>query len=101
MTLKITSNGQPYGSHVELDGRNLDGFVTEVSWRHRAGDIPRAEIALGLIELEAAGAVVRVVAPNGKDVRRIEYMDGSVDEFVEQPKGGETKSAAVAGGRVR
>lgn len=102
MRLKITSDGTPRGTTIlSDDGTSLGDLVSALSWRHDAGNLPVLEATLGLIELEVDGQA-RVLAPSGKAVRRIEYDDGSVDEFGETPTSVEAaKSLALGNPAVR
>ena len=85
MNVKITSNGEPCGTSVtDGAGRNLDNMVTAVRWSHRAGELPRAEIDLSLIEFEVSGQAA-IVGPGGRRVRRIEYEDGTMEDFSIEP----------------
>jgi len=80
VNVKITSDGEGFGTHVQTeDGREIDG-VTEIVWRAVAGDICRADVSLSFITLSGA-ADARMIGPNGKEVRRIEYADGTSEEF--------------------
>lgn len=81
MKIKITSDGTPYGTRLTAeDGGEIEGAVA-VTWRASANDpMARAEVELDFIELNGI-AEARMIGPGGKEVRRIEYADGSVDEF--------------------
>lgn len=82
MKIRISGEGSAYGSRV-TDGAGLviEG-VRAVSWRHEAGEPPKAEVELLFVPLHLAGEVdARMLGPSGKEVRRIEYADGSVDEY--------------------
>ena len=84
MKVKIVSDGQPGGTKVLTDdGQDISSCVGGVIWRHRAGEVPEAELELVLIPFEGV-ASAKVIAPNGKAVRRIEYEDGTIDEFPEE-----------------
>lgn len=81
MKVKITSNGDPFGTRITTgDGGDISDRVKAVSWRHDASSLPTAELELSLIQFEVEGEAA-MVAPNGKRVRRIEYEDGSADTF--------------------
>lgn len=79
MHVKIISDGTPCGTKVETaDGTAVKG-LTEITFRAQINDINRAELHLACAGIEAeAEATVHVA---GKEVRRIEYADGTVDEF--------------------
>jgi hypothetical protein len=102
MNVKIIATGEPCGTRVLTeDGTDITDNVTAVVWRHEGGgSIPTAEVTIGLIEIEAAG-VARMVAPNGKAIARIEYADGSADDYpTDLPQGAVHKVTAMDG-RVR
>jgi hypothetical protein len=42
---------------------------------------PQAEVEIALMRIDADGVEATLVAPNGKAIRRIEYVDGTFDEF--------------------
>jgi hypothetical protein len=78
----VTIKSSPEGGTRILtdDGRDISNQVSSVSWSHEAQDIARAELQLAFIEVDAV-AEARMIGPGGKDVRRIEYADGTVDEY--------------------
>lgn len=81
MNVKIVSDGQ-IGTRVELpDGTPLAG-VMSITWRAAVSDFARADIELCIIEIDAV-AQARFYGPSGKEIRRIEYTDGSTDEYPE------------------
>jgi hypothetical protein len=82
MKIRIAGEGSAFGSRVtDNAGRVLDG-VRSVTWRHEAGEPPRAEVELMFVPLDLIDEVeARMIGPAGKEVRRIEYADGSVDEY--------------------
>lgn len=77
MNVKIVSDEA--GTKVlTRDGVEVEG-VASIVFRAELNDINRAELqlAVGEIEVEAEASVF----VRGKEVRRIEYADGSTDEF--------------------
>lgn len=82
MKIRISGEGSAFGSQItDGAGRVLDG-VRAVSWRHEAGEPPQAEVELLFVPLHLADEVdARMLGPSGKEVRRIEYADGSVDDY--------------------
>lgn len=79
MRVKIVSGGVAAGTKItDEEGRELD-WVTAVTWRAEVDDICRAQIELGAMEVEVEGEATFYV--KGKPVRRIEYADGTVDEY--------------------
>ncbi len=77
MNVKIVSDEA--GTKVlTRDGVPIEG-LSGISFRAELNDINRAELqlAVGEIEVEAEASVF----VRGKEVRRIEYADGSTDEF--------------------
>lgn len=78
----ITIKSGPKGGTriTTADGRDISNQVSGVSWSHDVDDIARAELRLSFIEIEAV-AEARMLGPGGKDVRRIEYADGTSDEY--------------------
>lgn len=81
MKVRIVSDGSIMGTRVEgPDGIDLGRIIDRVDFQHSGGDIPRADLSLTMVEFEYEGRA-RMVGPNGKAVRRIEYQDGTVDTF--------------------
>lgn len=81
MRVRIEATGEPGGTRLLTDdGRDLSDCVTAVAWWHKAGEIPKAELTMDLIPLTGV-CDAKLVAPNGKVVKKIEYEDGTVDEF--------------------
>lgn len=79
MRLKIESDGSTCGTKITAeDGSEIR--ATELVFRHKGGEIPTAEVTLHFVDLTASVSA-RMVGPNGKDVRRIEYMDGTEERF--------------------
>lgn len=63
------------------DGKEIKG-ITSLSLRATAQGAV-ADVELMFIDISAVNAPARIVGPSGKEVRRIEYADGSVEEFGE------------------
>lgn len=79
MHVKITSDGTSYGTKVHTaEGTPVEG-LTEVVFRAVVHDINRAELHLHVAGIEAEAEAAVYVA--GKEVRRIEYVDGTVTDF--------------------
>lgn len=79
MNIKIASGGAAYGTKVTTaDGAEVGG-LTAITFRAQVGDINRAELelAVGEIEVEAKARIF----VRGKQVLRIDYADGTFDEF--------------------
>lgn len=78
----VTIKSSPDGGTRILteDGQDISSQVSSVVWSHEAQDIARAELRLAFIEVDAV-AEARMIGPGGKDVRRIEYADGTIDEY--------------------
>lgn len=77
VTIKSSAEGTQI---LTEDGRDLASAVYSASWSIESNDFARAELRLGLVEIEAV-AEARMIGPGGKEVRRIEYADGTVDEY--------------------
>jgi hypothetical protein len=81
MDIKIEADGGPCGTRVlTVDGQDITSLVDGVAWEHRAGEIPRVRLHLALMPLHGVG-LASMVGPGGKEVRSIEYADGTRDEF--------------------
>lgn len=81
MRVKIEADGEPLGTRIYADdGKDITDHATEVVWRHRAGELPTAEVTLCCTPISGHGHA-RMVGPNGKDVRMIQYMDGTEERF--------------------
>lgn len=79
MNVKIVSGASPFETKVTTaDGAEIEG-LTGVDVHIHIEDINRAKLHLAIAEVEveaAAGVYVR-----SREVRRIEYADGTADEF--------------------
>lgn len=82
-TIKIISNGQPRGTHIYSGETDLSDYCEHVRFSHSAQSMPVAEIDMSFVAIEATDIPVHMLGPGGKRVRRIEYWDGSTDEFSE------------------
>lgn len=79
MHVKIISDGTPYGTKaLTADGASVQG-LTGIVFSAQINDINRAELHLACAGIEAEAEAAVYVA--GKEVRRIEYADGTVTEF--------------------
>lgn len=82
MNVVISSNGTGAGTKVTTpDGQPIRG-LTAVTWRMAIDEISRADLELSFVEVERVDAVASVYV-GGKEVRRIEYADGTFDEYPE------------------
>jgi hypothetical protein len=79
MMVKIVSDGTPGGTQVMTqDGKPLECVESAVIRLDHT--CIKAELNLVFIPLETT-AKATMLGPGGKEVRRIEYADGSSDEF--------------------
>ena len=79
MQVKIISDGTPHGTKVvTADGSPVRG-LTGIVFRAEVDDVNRADLSLSRVEIDAV-AEARVFV-GGREVRRIEYADGSSDEY--------------------
>lgn len=83
MKVRIEADGSTMGTRVVTeDGRDISDRVTAVTFRHQSGRPPQVDIDLQFVPLHQIGEVdARMLGPGGKEVRRIEYADGTVDVF--------------------
>lgn len=82
MKVCIESDGSMGGTRVlDQNGNDLTKKLAGVTFRHSAGGFPMAEIDLHFVGITANDTPARMIGPGGKEVRRIEYVDGTVDEF--------------------
>ena len=83
MKLRLVADGSVRGTRIiDVDtGRTVD--CSAVRFEHRAGDIPKLELELQLIETEGVGAVHRFYIPTIGYVRAVDLEDGT---RVELPK---------------
>lgn len=86
--MKIVSNGEPTGTRIYDDhGKDISDLVGGVTFWHRGGEVPRAEISLYAVEMEIQGkpTVVLKGQVSGKvhwsKIRAIETEDGERIEF--------------------
>lgn len=81
MRVTIKSDGEPLGTIVTTeDGVDLSDRISGVSFSHDSGELPRLNLYLGLTPLVIEG-YARMIGPDGRQVRRIEYVDGSAETF--------------------
>src|SRR5690625_3773382 len=79
--IRIEADGDPIGTRVlDDEGKDLSSWVTGVRWSHDAGGIPELELDLGLVPVTVEGRA-KMIGPNGKEVRSIQYTDGTEDRF--------------------
>lgn len=80
MNVKITSSSvSPYETRVTtLEGVAVEG-LTGITFHADVDDVNRAELRLLISEISVEGRAQFYV--RGKEVHRIEYADGSVDDF--------------------
>lgn len=78
MNVKIVS-GARIGTKVLTEGGVEIEGVRGIVFRAEVDRINRAELDLYVAEIQAEG--VASIFVRGKEVRRIEYADGSTDEF--------------------
>jgi hypothetical protein len=81
VAVKITSDGLMTRVMRE-DGTDLSRTITSVSFSHEAGSPTRIELGLSFIPVEVSGHA-EMIGPNGKVVKRVEYVDGTEDVFGE------------------
>lgn len=81
MKVSVTSDGTGRGTSVTgPDGTPVEG-VTALNWRIALGEPSRFDIELTFVPLDRVEGEADMIGPNGKSVRRIEYADGSVQEY--------------------
>ena len=81
MRVKIEADGDPMGTRVITEeGQDITSLICGIEWSHAAGDMPQVVLRLALVPLTGHGEA-RMIGPNGKDVRAIQYMDGAEDRF--------------------
>lgn len=81
MKVAIISDGTPCGTELRrVDSGELLHGVWSITWMIDNGGPARAEVQLQMVAIHGV-AETCVVGPSGKYVRRIEYADGTVDEF--------------------
>ena len=80
MKVRIVSDGTPYGTAVQdPEGRPLSG-IKSLTWTVNANEPATALVDMEFLPLQGL-AEAKMLGPGGKEVRRIEYADGSIDEF--------------------
>jgi hypothetical protein len=86
MKVRVIADGQPNGTRImSEDGKNdLSNMITSVVFKHKATEPPMVELELSFIPIVFVNCVAtKMLGPQGKEVRKIEYADGTVDEFPE------------------
>lgn len=78
--MKIVSDGTNGTKLLTDDGQEVEGVVA-LTWSHQVDDFARIDARLSIVKIEAVGAETRFIGPNGKAIRRIEYADGTFDEY--------------------
>lgn len=81
MKVSIKADGSLKGTKVLADGKDLGGKISRVRFDHEAGVPPTIELDLVLIDMVEITGEARMIGPGGKQVKRIEYMDGAVEDF--------------------
>jgi len=80
MIVKIVADGTARGTKVlNEDGKPLQ-FITGVRFAHSAGSEPLVEVDLLLVPVTVDG-VAKMFGPDRREIKRIEYVDGTVDDF--------------------
>lgn len=80
MKVRLVSDGHTFGTKVLDEAGNEIKGITQVSFTHEAGGMPRAAVELAAIEVDVRGELV-VYGPAGKRVAKIVYEDGSVEQY--------------------
>lgn len=82
MKVRVEADGTPSGTRIITgDGdTSLTKKVSGIVFRHEGGGIPRIELEMGLVPMTVEGRAV-MMGPGGREIRRIEYADGTADEF--------------------
>lgn len=81
MRIRITGDGTPTGTRLTDEaGNDISDHVAGVEFSHYAGDAPIATLKLGVVPV-GVHAQVAGLSIGGRAVKRIEYADGTVDEF--------------------
>lgn len=81
MKATIISDGTQQGTKVlRADGGEPIPGICSVTWRIDVGGVAHADVLLQMVTIWA-DAETRVLGPGCKEVRRIEYADGTVDEY--------------------
>lgn len=79
MHVRIKSDGTNLGTLVtNSDGEAVPGVVS-IAFRAEINDISRADISLSAVEIDAVADARFYVC--GREVRRIEYADGTTDDY--------------------
>ena len=81
MQVRIVGNGDPTGTKIFTeDGRDISDCITGITISHCGGDLPIADVRLALFSFEMQ-CEARMLGPDGKEVSRIIYKDGSEDHY--------------------
>lgn len=84
MKVKIEADGGPFGTRIFYEGFDISNNFTSVVWKQRAGESPEVELQASFVALVFVGEILaKVLGPGGKEVRKIEYADGTVEVFPE------------------
>lgn len=81
MKVTVTSDGSNRGTRVTgPDGAPIEG-VRALTFRAAVDEIASLDIELVFVTLDRLEGEATFYGPAGKPIRRIEYVDGTVDEF--------------------
>jgi hypothetical protein len=83
MKVKILATGDVYGTQVMSDSGNPVEGIRAINFQHVAGGVPEIEIEILLVPLVAEGTA-RMIGPNGKEIHKIIYVDGTEDLYPQE-----------------
>jgi hypothetical protein len=81
MKVLIVNTGEALGTRIFAGPNEITDMVSGVEWSHDAGEMPKATLHMDCFPAVLSDVHVRKIALHGRVVRRIEYEDGSADEF--------------------
>lgn len=83
MKIKIVADGDVFGTRVySADGADISCMVRDVRFSQEAGDLPRAEVSLAVVQFEGEAEAqvfldtVKDGVRTSREVRLIEFADG-------------------------
>lgn len=81
MKVTVTSDGSNHGTRVTSpDGTPIEG-IRALTFRAAVDEIASLAIELVFVTLDRVEGEATFCGPSGKPIRRIEYADGTVDEY--------------------
>lgn len=81
MKVKIVADGSSRGTRIiDANGNDISSMLAAVEFRHQAPGVPEMRLDLVMTVAVIEGEA-KFIGHNGKEIRRVEYVDGTEDVF--------------------